>query len=65
MSEKEGLVFACVLDGKGGGEPIDREGIKQWQARKVYFGFTLVMPVKKLADGYIRRAASIRYYPSK
>jgi hypothetical protein len=30
MNENKGLIFACILDGKGGGTAVDWEGIKKW-----------------------------------
>ena len=34
MSEKDGFVFAYILDGKGGGHAIDRERLRQWSAEQ-------------------------------
>jgi len=34
MSEQQGLVFAHVLDGQGGGQAIDWKGVKQWAAQQ-------------------------------
>ncbi len=30
MTVENGLVFACILDGKGGGTEVDWQGIKEW-----------------------------------
>ena len=30
MNENKGLVFAYILDGKGGGTAVDWKGIKKW-----------------------------------
>jgi len=32
MVDKDGLVFAYILDGKGGGQALDWEGVGQWSA---------------------------------
>ena len=34
METKEDLVFAYIIDGKGGGEPIDWEMLNQWSPEK-------------------------------
>ena len=30
MNENKGLIFAYILDGKGGGTAVDWKGIKEW-----------------------------------
>jgi zinc transporter len=30
MNENKGLIFAYILDGKGGGTVVDWKGIKEW-----------------------------------
>ncbi len=32
MSESDGLIAACVLDGRGGGLELDWPGIRDWTA---------------------------------
>ena len=32
MNSEKGLIFAYVLDGQGGGQSVDWDGISNWQA---------------------------------
>jgi zinc transporter len=58
MSESQGLLHACVLDGKGGAESVDWDGVRAWTADQGVLWIHLDYG-KKAARSWLRQESGI------
>ena len=65
MIDSDGLLSAFILDGSGGGVPLDWDAVRAWRPIGACCGFTWTAPTRRCSTGSSPRVESIVPRPNR